>query len=157
MTETLIHNGIFVYWGKSGCQIRVDVFSLYRKKEVRGKRSRVNILTIKTDLSLRVERCHRIYSFPDYLLLQRTTERWPEAITGPKQFSNTEKHSAHPSLFCFKFPEAPGREGVAPYSTESIAYQLQAQVLADSRSPVLRKFTSRVRSSQLCPFYAGRF
>lgn len=115
---------------------------------MRGKRSRVNILTIKTDLSLRVERCHRIYSFPDYLLLQRT-ERWPEAITGPKRFSNTEKHSAHPSLSCFEFPEAPGREGVAPYSTESIAYQLEAQVLADPCSPGLRKFTSRVRSSQL--------
>lgn len=53
------------------------------------------------------------------------------------------------ALSCFEFPEAPGREGVAPYSTESIAYQLEEQVLADPCSPGHRKFTSRVRSSQL--------
>lgn len=71
LKETLIDSGIVIYLGDSGCQIRVDVSSLYRKKrnkEVRDKRSRANILTIRTDLNLRVERCDRIYyPHPNYL------------------------------------------------------------------------------------------
>lgn len=29
LRETLIHGGLFIYWGASGCQIRVDVSSMY--------------------------------------------------------------------------------------------------------------------------------
>lgn len=95
VTGTLVHNGVFVYLGDSRFQIRVNVSSLYRKKrglnkEVGGnKRSRVNILTIKTDLSLRVKRGQRSHSFGVSLWFQRTG-RWPKAVTRPEHLSKTE-------------------------------------------------------------------
>lgn len=86
---------VYLYiWGNQG-QIRDAMlsFPVQRKKgvhkEVGDKRSRVNILTIKTDLKSRVERCHNVYSSPLYLLLQRIT--WPEAIMEPKHSSKTGK------------------------------------------------------------------
>lgn len=83
LKETLIHSGIFIYLGDSGCQIRVDGSSLYRKKrnkEVGDKRSRANILTIRTDLNLRVERRDSIY-YPTPTTVppenNRKIGRWP--------------------------------------------------------------------------------
>lgn len=62
------------------------------------------MLTIKIDLNLRVEMYRRIYSFPLCLLLKGMTEKWPEAIMGPKHFSKTGKTLSrhHHSVFYFR-------------------------------------------------------
>lgn len=77
-------------------------------KEVRDKRSRVNILTIKIDVNLRVERNCRIYYFPVCQLLQRTTERRPEAVTGPKRFSKTENTLSRAIIVLVSISETSG-------------------------------------------------
>lgn len=73
-------------------------------KEVRDKRSRVNILTIKIDLNLRVESYSRIYSFPPSACYSREQQKDGLKLYQDLSISlKLRRHSAEPSLFCFPF------------------------------------------------------
>ncbi|CAI9157596.1 unnamed protein product [Rangifer tarandus platyrhynchus] len=82
-------------WGSQDIKPELmPLSSLNREKMVIqlsvGKRSKENILIIKTDLRSRIERYQEYTFSPLHLLLQRITKGWLEAITGPTCFSKTE-------------------------------------------------------------------
>lgn len=63
---------------------------------------------------------------PVYLLLQRTTERGPEAVLEPKCLPKAEKTRHGVIIILLQFLEISDRDRVAPDSTENTANQLEA-------------------------------